>query len=194
MTKAGTKGLGTEGLRDRGLTGFAPLTQFGKHGPHRPRSPLTRLGAGLVISILMATAAACAHQPAAPTPQAVAPTLTGDPAHPAHTAGWVDTRLYFGLGPADDPTKGVSESDWRAFLDKEVTSRFPDGLSVIDVYGQWQGKGETAPERIRTKLLIIDYPDSQENRSKIEEIRSAWKKLTGDQSVMRVTEPADVSF
>jgi len=151
-----------------------------------------RLTVFLLASALAAVG--CAHQPAPGSPQPVAPTLVGDSAHPGRTSGWVDTKLYFGLGPADDPGKGISEAAWRAFLDKEVTSRFPDGLSVIDVYGQWQGKGESSPERIRTKLLIIDYPDNQENRGKIEAIRSAWKKLTGDQSVMRVTEPADVSF
>jgi hypothetical protein len=153
-----------------------------------------RLDTGLVTLSLLLVIAGCGHQTTQVTPSAVAPTLTGDAAHPGQTSGWVNTKLYFGLGPADDTSKGVSESAWRAFLDKEVTARFPDGLSVIDVYGQWQGKGETAPERIRTKLLIIDYPDNQENRSRIEAIRSAWKKLTGDQSVMRVTEPADVSF
>ncbi|HTW79966.1 MAG TPA: DUF3574 domain-containing protein [Terracidiphilus sp.] len=151
-----------------------------------------RLTVFLLASALAASG--CAHQPVPGSPQPVAPTLAGDSAHPGRTSGWVDTKLYFGLGPADDPGKGISESAWRAFLDKEVTTRFPDGLSVIDVYGQWQGKGESSPERIRTKLLIIDYPDNQENRGKIEAIRSAWKKLTGDQSVMRVTEPADVSF
>ena len=153
-----------------------------------------RLNASLVLLIWPLLAAGCAHRPGAAGPQAVAPTLSGDAAHPGHTSGWVDTRLYFGLGPADDASKGVSEAAWRGFLDKEVTPRFPDGLSVIDVYGQWQGKGESVPERIRTKLLVIDYPDTQENRDKIEAIRAAWKKLTGDQSVMRVTEPADVSF
>ena len=64
----------------------------------------------------------------------------------------------------------------------------------MDVYGQWQGKTEPAPERLRSKMLIIDYPDTQENRDKIEAIRAAWKQKTGDQSVLRVTEPADVSF
>jgi hypothetical protein len=153
-----------------------------------------RLRAGLIMLVLPLVAAGCTHQPAPTPPPAIAPALAGDPAHPGHTAGWVDTRLYFGLGPADEPGKGISESAWRVFLDKEVTLRFPDGLSVIDVYGQWQGKEEKTPERIRTKLLIIDYPDVQENREKIEAIRAAWKQLTGDQSVMRVTEPADVSF
>ncbi len=115
-------------------------------------------------------------------------------AHPAHAGGWVDTKLYFGLGPAEQPQKGMSDGQWRDFLDREVTPRFPDGLSVVDVYGQWQGRNETAPERLRSKLLIIDYLDNAENRAKIEAIRAAWKQRTGDQSVLRVTEPADVSF
>src|ERR1700720_3080757 len=82
---------------------------------------------------------------------AASPTLQGDAAHPAKTAGWVDTQLYFWLGPAGAPEKGVSEAAWRSFLDAEVTPRFPAGLSVVDVYGQWQGKDEKAPERIRSK-------------------------------------------
>jgi hypothetical protein len=122
------------------------------------------------------------------------PTLHGDAAHPAKTQGWVDTQLYFGLGPADAPEKGVSEAAWRDFLDKEVTPRFPDGLSVLDVYGQWQGKNEKAPERIRSKMLVIDYPKTPQNTAKIEAIRAAWKQKTGDQSVLKVTQPADVSF
>ena len=125
---------------------------------------------------------------------APSPTLHGDAAHPAKTQGWVDTHLYFGLGPADAPEKGVSEAAWRDFLDKEVTSRFPAGLSVVDVYGQWQGKDEKAPERIRSKMLIIDYPNTADNDKRIEAIRAAWKQKTGDQSVMKVTQSADVSF
>ncbi len=146
-----------------------------------------------LASFLALVLAACAHTPI--TPSAVtAPTLQGDAAHPGQTKGWVDTKLYFGLGPAEHPEKGVSEGDWRRFLDREVTPRFPDGLSVLDVYGQWQGKDQTVPERLRSKMLIIDYLDTAENRAKIEAIRSAWKLKTGDQSVMRVTEAADVSF
>jgi hypothetical protein len=121
-------------------------------------------------------------------------TLKGDAAHPAHGQHWVDTRLYFGLGPAGAPDKGVSEAAWRDFLDKEVTPRFPAGLSVMDVYGQWQGKQEKAPERIRSKVLIVDYPATEENAAKIEAIRAAWKQRTGDQSVMKVSQAADVSF
>jgi len=125
-------------------------------------------------------------------------TLQGDPAHPAHAVHWVDTRLYFGLGPADDSTKGTSEADWRDFLDREVTPRFPSGLSVVDVYGQWQGAEQAGkgapPSRIRTKMLIIDHPSTPEDAARLEAIRTAWKQRTHEHSVLEVSEPADVSF
>jgi hypothetical protein len=147
----------------------------------------------LPLALALATWLGISHYAASlqSTPTAM---LHGDKAHPAKTAGWVDTQLYFGLGPAGDPAKGVSEAGWREFLDQEVTPRFPDGLSVMDVYGQWQGKHQTTPERIRSKMLVIDYPRTAENEAKIEAIRIAWKKKTGDQSVLKVTQPADVSF
>ncbi|HWT67350.1 MAG TPA: DUF3574 domain-containing protein [Terracidiphilus sp.] len=148
----------------------------------------------VVSFVLTLTLAGCAHPRVASVSQAAAPTLVGDPAHPDRAQGWVDTRLIFGLGPADHPDQGVSEEQWRAFLDKEVTSRFPSGLSVVDLYGQWQGKNQTSPERLRSKMLIIYLEDNAENRAKIDAIRSAWKQKTGDQSVLRVTGPVDVSF
>ena len=153
-----------------------------------------RVRPALFVPILALVLSACVRPPAQPAPSTAPATLQGDPAHPGVTRGWVDTKLYFGLGPIDHPDQGVSEAEWRAFLDHEVTPRFPDGLSVIDVYGQWQGKQEAAPERLHSKLLVIDYPDTPENRSRIEAIRAAWKQRTGDQSVLRVTQPADVSF
>lgn len=147
----------------------------------------------LPAAILLLLFAGPVHFPSRSAADAQA-TLQGDPAHPGHAHGWVDTRLYFGLGAADQPGVGITEARWREFLDKEVTSRFPDGLSVIDVYGQWQGKHAKVPERIRSKMLVIDYQESPGNHAKIDAIRSAWKRTTGDQSVLSVTQPADVSF
>ena len=157
------------------------------------RSYAQRICTLVLLGLVALGPAGCMHRSAA-SGAAVAPALSGDAAHPGHASGWVDTELYFGLGPADHPGLGVSEAEWRAFLDQEVTPRFPDGLSVFDVYGQWQGKNESTPERLRSKMLVILYPDTPENRAKIDAIRQAWKQKTGDQSVLRVTLPADVSF
>jgi hypothetical protein len=147
----------------------------------------------LTVGFLIALAG-CAPRTVALAPEAAAPTLAGDETHPGQAQGWVRTELYFGLGAADHPEKGVTEAEWRDFLDHEVTTRFPAGLSVADVYGQWLGKGRTEPSRLRSKVLIILYPGNSENKERIEAIRAAWKQRTGQQSVLRVTQPADVSF
>lgn len=152
-----------------------------------------RLGALWLAPILAAGLGGCVHAGHLVS-AATAATLQGDPNHPGQTKGWVNTELYFGLGPADRPDQGISEQKWRDFLDREVTPRFPSGLSVVDVYGQWLSKGKTEPERLRSKMLIILYPDSAESRAKIDAIRAAWKQMTGDRSVLRVTRAADVSF
>lgn len=148
----------------------------------------------VVPALLIALALpGCGHRPSV-SAQAAPPALAGDSAHPTHPKGWVETRLYFGLGPVDHPNQGINEAGWRDFLDHEVTPRFPAGLSVVDVYGQWQDKGQPAPQRLRSKMLILVHPDTAEDRRKIAAIRSAWKQRTGDQSVLEVTEPAEVSF
>jgi uncharacterized protein DUF3574 len=143
------------------------------------------------ILLLSLTLAGCGYRPVSLSPAALA--LSQGSEHPQKTRGWVESDLYFGIGPADQPGQG-REAQWRAFLDEQVTPRFPSGLSVVDAYGQWHNQYAKAIERLHSKILIIAYPDTQENRDKIEAIRVAWKKQTGDQSVLRITVPVDVSF
>ena len=132
----------------------------------------------------------CATAPAPPS----AASLAGDPAHPGAAAGWVRTELYFGISLADDPNPARTEEKWRAFLDSEVTPRFPDGLSVFDIYGQWRSKGQAQPVRQRSKVIVVLYPDTPQHRADIDAVRAAWKRDTGDQSVLKVTQAAEVSF
>jgi len=86
---------------------------------------------------LMATMGACVtHAPAGSAPSAVSATLQGDAARPSLAQGWVRSELYFGVGEESGPTdrpqaEPISEAQWRAFLDKEVTPRFPEGLTVV---------------------------------------------------------------
>ena len=129
----------------------------------------------------------------------VAASMAGDAARPADAAGWLRSELYFGVGEesgvADRPqTEGISEAQWRAFLDAEVTPRFPDGLTVFDAYGQWQFRGAEAPNRLRTKVLVVLHEDSTQRREDIDAIRLAWKQATGHQSVLLAQQPVRVSF
>ena len=143
--------------------------------------------AGVFLGMMLACAGCTAHMPA------TSATLADDAVHPATTAGWMRTELYFGLGTAGH-ADGVSEAEWRVFLDKEVTPRFPSGLTVIDAYGQWQGRKQSEPERLRSKIVVLLYADNPAHREAIDAIRAAWKAKTGDQSVLRVTQSAEVSF
>ena len=142
----------------------------------------------LLLACALMLMAACA------APATKGARLHGDPDHPAVAQGWLRTELYFGTGLADAPATGIDETGWRNFLDAEVTPRFPEGLSVIEVYGQWRDKGAATPERLRSKLLVILHPDDAARDEAIEAIRLAWKRRTGDQSVLRVSQPATVSF
>lgn len=163
------------------------------------------LSAALLLAVAIIapplTLAASLQAPSlqAPSHTTPGPALLDDQTHPPDAHGWVETRLYFGLGPARAPHRGVSASTWQEFLDREVTPRFPSGLSVEDLYGQWQAKPTpghpaSSPSRIRSKALLIVYPATPENIAAIDAIRSAWKQRTGDQSVLKVTTPVDVSF
>jgi hypothetical protein len=120
-------------------------------------------------------------------------TLKGDPARP-EVAHWLRSELYFGIGQADDPEGGLREIQWQAFVDKEVTPRFPDGLTVFDAYGQWRPRGSVVPSRLRSKVLVILYEDTEANRAAIDAIRVAYKSGRHEQSVLLVTEPVEVSF
>jgi len=152
----------------------------------------------LLLPLLFAVAASANAAPpvAEPAPSAQ---LHGDAARPAEAGGWVRSELYFGVGEESGPsareqTDVISETQWRAFLDKEVTPRFPDGLTVFDAYGQWLFRGAPEPNRLRTKVLVILHEDSPQRRNDIEAIRLAWKQATKHQSVLWSRQPVEVSF
>jgi hypothetical protein len=149
----------------------------------------------LLLAALFVAVAGCAGPPPAAvhTHDPASSTLQGDATRPAQ-AQWIRTELYFSVGTVDGKEGAVSPARWREFLDKEVTSRFPDGFTVLDAYGQWRDHGAKEPERLSTKVIVILHENSPKNAANIEAIRLAYKRITGDLSVLRLSQPADVSF
>jgi hypothetical protein len=101
-------------------------------------------------------------------------------------------ELYFGTQrPGGAP---VTDAEWAAFLDEEVTPRFPDGLTVLTGNGQWRNsKGLVTKET--SAVLVILYEPSAEKEAAIEDIRAAYKDRFDQESVMRVDAGAQcVSF
>lgn len=103
---------------------------------------------------------------------------------------FVQDELYFGR---NKPGGQVSERDFQIFLQKEVTPRFADGLTVIDANGQFLDKNQIIREK--TKILILIHPNSQQDREEIQEIIDEYKEQFQQESVLRVTStPRQVSF
>jgi len=103
---------------------------------------------------------------------------------------WVRTELAFGLSTNG---RAVTPAEWQAFLDEVVTSRFPEGFTVVDAYGQWRnaaGKVTAEPSKV---LVIFHRPDPTID-ARIEEIRSIYKRTHGQESVLRATSLAKTSF
>lgn len=139
-------------------------------------------------ALLMALVVAGCSAPARTTATAAPVTETAAP--------WVRTELFFSLGEWTETALSTeAETRWVAFLDQQVTPRFPDGLSVIDVYGQGRGRAAGSPLlHERSRLLVLIHRDTPSAAARIEEIREAWKRPTGEASVMKVTQRVDVDF
>ncbi|MCH4897353.1 DUF3574 domain-containing protein [Pseudomonas sp. B707] len=149
----------------------------------------------LLLAALFLAVTGCASSPpvSVHTKDPASSTLQGDATRPAQ-AQWVRTELYFSVGPLEGQEGVVSPARWREFLDQEVTTRFPDGFSVFDAYGQWKDHDAKVPERLATKVIVILHESSAKRESDIEAIRLAYKRITGDLSVLRLSQPAAVSF
>jgi len=148
----------------------------------------------LLVLLLAASSHAAPDQAGTVTTTA---RLHGDTERPAEASGWVRSELYFGVGKESNETAGqpvLGETEWRAFLDREVTPRFPDGLTVFDAYGQWLFRGREEPNRLPSKVLVILHENTAQHRNDIEAIRLAWKQITGHQSVLWASTPVEVSF
>ena len=134
--------------------------------------------------------AACAGTPSrnlgpivcAPAPGAVASNLP--------TQAWQRTELYFGLSI---PGGGeVSDGEWRQFVAAEICPRFPDGFTVLEANGTWRSDaGMMVGEASRVVLLVHS---GSRDAAELDAIRDAYIHRFNQKSVLRVDQPAQVSF
>ena len=99
----------------------------------------------------------------------------------------LDIELMLGRGRASD-------ARWREFLAREVTPRFPDGLTVYETTGQWRDPARNVIVRERSRVLRIIVPADAAAQDKIEALATAYKKQFSQKSVGIVTRPACASF
>ncbi|GAM97731.1 hypothetical protein U91I_01359 [alpha proteobacterium U9-1i] len=110
----------------------------------------------------------------------------------ADEAERVVASMYFGRNIGG--TLGVDDAEWAAFLDTEVTPRFPDGLTVSDADGQWRDSTSGAIVREPSKVLTLFLGDEAADREKLELIAHAYKEQFQQQAVALVVERSCVTF
>lgn len=89
---------------------------------------------------------------------------------------------------------GVNEADWNRFVDREITSRFPNGLTMFNAAGQWRDEATNKIVREPSKLVQIVLPGQVEDIARLDEIVAAYKRRFKQHSVVMIVRPACVSF
>ncbi len=105
---------------------------------------------------------------------------------------WKGTELFFGTGKPDGGE--VTDKEFAAFSDQEITPAFPDGFTRLDGNGQWRG-GSGSIVREHSHVIIVLYPfGDQAANGRIETIRTGYKKKFRQESVLRTDSVEKVSF
>jgi hypothetical protein len=142
--------------------------------------------AGPLALVLLSACAGSAPAPAGPAPATMAPfvCVAGD-------AALERDELYFGRN-----RKGateVSEDEWRGFLGRVVTPRFPAGFTVWDARGQWRGADGTIEEE-KSKVLAVFHPSDGPSRAAVDSIVASYRSEFQQEAVLRARTPACVGF
>ena len=92
-------------------------------------------------------------------------------------------QLFFGLDHADG--RSVSPEEWEAFVAETITPRFPSGLSVLDVRGQWQ-RPDGVIERENTKMVMLAHPPPADaGMALVDEISREYQRRFDQDPVFR---------
>ena len=103
--------------------------------------------------------------------------------------GWVRTELFLGRALPDGGTLSAAEVD--AFLAREAGPRLP-GWTVLEAHGHWTGPDGGLVDEPTSVLVLLHSPGSDE--ANLEEIRRAYVREYGQDSVLRVDVPVGASF
>jgi hypothetical protein len=100
-------------------------------------------------------------------------------------------QLFFGQRTEGRPW--VPEPQFRKFVDEELTTRFPDGLTVLEGGDRWKGD-ENKQIREAAKVVLIVLPKDGDPQARLKAVREAYKARFSQDAVMRLTAPSCVNF
>ena len=133
----------------------------------------------LIVTVFLCLSGGLAS---AQDPPAIPRALLKNPAK--RPARFVRTELFFGTAT---PDSAVTEAQFLAFLDTEVSPRFPEGLTVFKGHGRFTGEnGVLVKEEPFVVILLHPFESFKSSNGKIEAIREAYKRQFEQETVLRV--------
>ena len=97
------------------------------------------------------------------------------------------SELFFGTAKVDGV---VSQEEFLEFVDRVITPRFPDGLTLLVADGQFRGEdGLIIKEKSFVLILLYPLEDFARSSRRIETIRNRYKDEFQQESVLRVDDP-----
>ena len=118
------------------------------------------------VRIRRAVGRDCDRRRLCPVLPAVAPAPALSCRAPARASDEARTAVWDGA-PNGPP---ISDEEWAAFVDAEVTPRFPDGLTVLRGPGQWRDR-DGVVSREQSHILVIWHAPTSRHETDIEAIR-----------------------
>ena len=138
------------------------------------------------VIVAPAIASGCRAPVAAPTEASVNAAVARSPGQ------WmVRTELIFGFGLKD--SEPLREPDWQKFVDEVITPRFTDGFTIMPGRGQWRGRDSVIRAEPSRVLVLVHGGDDRTNE-KIEQIRTVYRQLFSQESVLRIDTPVRAAF
>lgn len=134
-----------------------------------------------ILALALGALSACA------TPIAGAPPTCAAPAQELAVA-----HMYFGRNIGGEV--GVSEEQFTAFVDDVVTPRFPNGLTITDALGQWNGRTGIVREPSKVITVFLDAQSEAAGRARLSEIADIYNERFHQEAVALVVERSCVSF
>ncbi len=101
-------------------------------------------------------------------------------------------EIYFGRNIGN--RVGVSDAAFADFTAREITPRFPHGLTIVDARGQWRGVDHGRVVREPSKVVLVTFTDSAEARANLGAIAEAYKRTFRQESVLTTVRASCATF
>jgi len=116
----------------------------------------------------------------------------------APVATWITTALFFGQTEPvpGGGTKPIVDDQWRDFLARSVTPRFPGGFTVLAAEGQYRGEADGVVHIEPSRVVLLMHPSDTRTADdgKIHALVREYVIRFHQEDVLRSDWPAAVSF